>query len=93
MVTFPSGEHMRKADAEGLPFWDQVKDHHDVRERDKTETTVEWFKIVGSAIVERNIWPGKYIPFVRVIGEETVIDGTLDRKGPRSRDERPAADV
>ncbi len=27
------------------------------------------------------MWPGKYIPIVRVIGEETVIDGRLDRKG------------
>ncbi len=27
------------------------------------------------------MWPGKYIPIVRVIGEETIIDGQLDRKG------------
>lgn len=49
--------------------------------RDIAETTVEWFKIVGEEIVERRDWPGRYIPIVRAPGEETVIDGELDRKG------------
>jgi hypothetical protein len=52
-----------------------------VRQRRVTEDRVEWFKIVGGEIVERAIWPGKYIPLVRVIGEETVIEGRLERKG------------
>lgn len=43
--------------------------------------TVEWYLIVGQKIVDRTIWPGKYIPLIRVIGEETIIDGVLDRKG------------
>jgi hypothetical protein len=42
---------------------------------------VEWFRIIGDQIVETKIWPGKYVPLVRVIGEEVVIDGQLDRKG------------
>lgn len=42
---------------------------------------VEWFKVVGDQIIDRREWPGIYIPIVRVIGEETVIDGQLDRKG------------
>jgi len=42
---------------------------------------VEWFKIVGRNVVEQGKWKGKYIPIVRLIGEETVIDGKLDRKG------------
>lgn len=42
---------------------------------------VEWFKIVGNEIVDRTVIPGKYIPIVPVIGEETVIEGKLDRKG------------
>ena len=56
-----------------------------VRRRTTTRPEIEWFKIVGRKIVERNIWPGSYIPLVRVIGEETVIDGKMDRKGhPRA---------
>lgn len=42
---------------------------------------VEWFKIVGDDIIEEREWAGIYIPIVRCIGEETVIDGQLDRKG------------
>jgi hypothetical protein len=50
------------------------------RERHQT-TTVTWYKIAGDKIVDRRPWPGKYIPIVRIVGEETVIDGKLDRKG------------
>lgn len=50
-------------------------------ERATTRFEVQWFKIASSRIVERNVWPGQFIPLVRVIGEETVIDGVLDRKG------------
>lgn len=49
--------------------------------RDIIEQEIEWFLIVGDEIADKNVWPGKYIPIVRVIGEETVIDGILDRKG------------
>lgn len=44
-------------------------------------TTVERFKIIGDTIAEENIWPGRYIPLIRCVGEETIIDGQLDRKG------------
>lgn len=42
---------------------------------------VEWHLIAGDKIVDSTIWPGKYIPLIRCIGEEVVIDGILDRKG------------
>ena len=42
---------------------------------------VKWVKIVGNEIAERKDWAGDTIPIVPVIGEETVIDGELDRKG------------
>lgn len=50
-------------------------------ERRTTRWRVKWYKIAGSRIVDRKDWPGQFIPLVRVIGEETVIDGKLDRKG------------
>jgi hypothetical protein len=49
--------------------------------RDITVPMIEWFKIRGNRITERNEWPGRYIPIVPFIGEETVIDGQMDRKG------------
>lgn len=45
------------------------------------DQAVEWKLIVGDQIVEETIWPGKYIPLIRCIGEEEVIGGILDRKG------------
>lgn len=45
------------------------------------ENEVEWNLIVGNQIVDTISWPGKYIPLIRVIGEEYVIGGELDRKG------------
>jgi hypothetical protein len=42
---------------------------------------VEWFLIVGEQVIDSTTWMGKYIPLVRIIGEETVIEGILDRKG------------
>lgn len=41
-----------------------------------------WYKIFGHKIVDYREVPGKkYIPIVRVVGQETIIDGQLDRKG------------
>lgn len=49
--------------------------------RDIITQEIEWFLIAGDEIADRKIWPGKYIPIVRVVGEEVIIDGRLDRKG------------
>lgn len=55
-------------------------DPNTVTRKTKTEN-IEHLLIVGQEVVERKPWPGKYIPIVRVVGEETVIEGQLDRKG------------
>lgn len=52
-----------------------------VKSRKIAEPLVECFKIRGDKIIERSEWPGRYIPIVPAIGEETVIDKQLDRKG------------
>jgi Phage P22-like portal protein len=53
----------------------------ETRIRDIQVPTVEWYKIAGDQIIDREIWLGKTIPIVPMIGEETIIDGKLDRKG------------
>lgn len=60
---------------------DAVIDAPDTKQRTITDDKVEWFLIIGDEIAERQDWPGKYIPIVRIIGEETIVDGVLDRKG------------
>jgi hypothetical protein len=52
-----------------------------VKTREVAEPEIEWFKLAGDKIIDREEWPGKYIPIVPFIGEETVIDGEMDRKG------------
>jgi hypothetical protein len=51
------------------------------REKDVRRAEVEWYKIAGDKIIDRKPWLGKYIPIIRIIGRETVIDGQLDRSG------------
>jgi hypothetical protein len=63
---------------EALARWKD--DRARARSRDVTRKVVEWKYIVGDEVVEENIWPGKYIPIVPFIAEETVILGEMDRK-------------
>lgn len=49
--------------------------------RELTGYKVEWFLLIGNEIADRREWAGDTVPIVRVIGEETIIDGKIDRKG------------
>lgn len=51
------------------------------KSRPTNTEVIEWFLIAGETVVDETLWPGKYIPLVRVIGEEIVIEGQMDRKG------------
>lgn len=53
----------------------------DYRDRETEKIQVECFKIAGDEIIGHYKWPGKHIPIVPMVGEETVIDGRMDRKG------------
>ena len=58
-----------------------VMDDPATKFRSIDDVEIEYFLIVGEDVAEENIWPGKYIPLVRVVGEETIIEGMMDRKG------------
>ncbi len=53
----------------------------DTYERDIVDWEVQWKLIVGEQVVKETVWPGKYIPLIRCVGEEQVIEGIMDRKG------------
>lgn len=53
----------------------------DIQSRKVKTRQVWWYLIAGDKIIDKKRWLGKYIPLVRVIGEEIVLDGKLDRKG------------
>lgn len=52
-----------------------------VKKRAISEPHFEWYKIAGDKIIDRKEWPGRYLPIVRVVGEEIVINGKVERKG------------
>ena len=85
LIALPDGQTVRKSD---LPpgAYDALKAEAEMagaelRERAIVNQAVEWCKVIGNTIVERRPWLGKYIPIARLVGEETVIDGKMDRKG------------
>ncbi len=52
-----------------------------VQKRKVKKRQIKWYLIAGNQIIDRRDWPGVYIPIIRFIGEEVIIDGRLDRKG------------
>jgi hypothetical protein len=70
-----------KMDDNQRAMYELVKDDPNTVTRRVMTDDVQWFKIAGNKIIDRRPWPGKYIPLVRVIGEETIIQGKMDRKG------------
>lgn len=61
--------------------WNDVTNDPLVQKRDVQVVKITRYLIVGDMVAETTTEPGKYIPLVPVIGEETIIDGKLDRKG------------
>ncbi|WP_167313403.1 portal protein [Ralstonia insidiosa] len=50
-------------------------------ERDSVKRRVEWFRLNGLIVVERQIMPGTMIPVFRVDGNAVDIDGKIRRRG------------
>lgn len=82
LIALPDGQTVRKSAFPGGAY-DEMKAMPGVivKERPIVDQTVEWCKVIGSKIVDRKPWMGKYIPIARMIGQETVVDGKMDRKG------------
>lgn len=59
----------------------QLLDDSLSRVRDTWDDVVEWYLIAGSQLIDQTIWPGKYIPLIRAVGEECLVDGIYDAKG------------
>jgi hypothetical protein len=80
LVMLPSGQTVHMSQLEGQLKDDVLADPTN-RFRDVMVSKITWYLIAGDKIIQEETWPGKYIPIVPLIGEETVIDGKLDRKG------------
>ncbi len=51
---------------------------------------VQWFKLGGNSVIDSRIWPGRYLPVVRVVGNEQCIDGEIQYTGLTHRAMDPA---
>lgn len=60
---------------------DAIAANEAIPQRDVQVAEVEWYLIAGDKIIDKGIFPSKYIPIVRCVGMETVIDGVMDRVG------------
>lgn len=52
-----------------------------VIQRQSEQRTVKWCKINGLEVLEESEWAGKYIPIVRVVGNEWDVEGQLVTSG------------
>ena len=48
-----------------------------IRTRDVDRTKVMWMKTNGFDVLDEREWPGKWIPVVRVVGNEWEVDGQI----------------
>lgn len=60
---------------------DMVKKDKSIKKREVKIPALKWCKLAGHEIIDRRDQVGKYVPIVRVVGEERIIQGELDRKG------------
>jgi len=52
-----------------------------VADRDSVVRSVEWFKLNGLKVIQREVLPGQYIPIFRVAGNAMNIEGRVRRRG------------
>ncbi len=52
-----------------------------IRTRESAQKRVKWIKTNGYEVLEERDWPGKWIPVVRVVGNEFEVDGELHISG------------
>lgn len=52
-----------------------------IQKRAVSEPVVTWYLIAGDKVIDEKPWAGRYIPIVRVVGEEITINGKVERKG------------
>ena len=49
--------------------------------REVEHNTLHWYKLTGRQVLDHLEFPFRYIPVIRVVGDEVVINGTVQRTG------------
>jgi hypothetical protein len=77
----PDGEPFKLSEIEDKEMAKAIKADPEITKRKVSVRKCKWYLVAGDKIIDRRDWLGKYIPIVRVVGEEVEIDGKVDRKG------------
>ena len=72
MTAFKGSFEARQMEAMGM---------EPLRTRESSKRVVKWMKTNGFEILEERDWVGKYIPVVRVVGNEFEVDGEIHISG------------
>lgn len=66
-------------------YWDDLSDEAKnlevVEERDEPVPTVKWCKVTAKEVLDREDWPGQWIPIVEIIGNEDDVEGKVKKSG------------
>ncbi len=52
-----------------------------IDERESRETKIKWYKLTAKEILKEEDWPGKWIPIVKIIGDEVDVEGRVTYSG------------
>ena len=69
--------------------WERIPTPDGTSAYRREKRSVMWYLMTATEILERREIPGPYIPIIPVIGERSVIDGTVDLKGIVRRSKDP----
>lgn len=81
LIALATGETVRKSELDPEAYRMAKDQGFILNERPIVTPEIVWRLIIGSKVVEKKPWLGRYIPIVPVIGQETVIDHVMDRQG------------
>lgn len=81
LINHPINGPMLLSDVEDPEEAKALMEDPSVMKRDVMAPEINWCKIAGNTVIDKKIWPGRFIPLVRVVGEERMIDGKIERKG------------
>lgn len=76
-----SGETFLLSEVSDPAMVKQIKADPAFKTRQVARRSVKWFLLAGDTVLESTDWLGRYIPIVRVVGDEVEIDGRTERKG------------
>lgn len=72
---------MVKASETPAEILKEIKGDKTIQRRQLQTKKWKWYLIAADRIVDEKEWPGEWLPIVKVVGEELLIEGQLERKG------------